>query len=215
VGSAVLLGDDAWLAERLSRLGLAVRGDDAAPRTEAPDVVVVDLADEGALEQVRSLRARWPLAVLAGYLTVPDADRWLDAQRAGCDLVANRGALTRQLRPLLDQGRARQERYPLAAESDLAGRLGLVARAEDSPVGSVAVYRVGGELFACADLCPHQGARLSDGELEGRTLTCPRHGSQFDVATGERTRGPADDDIARYRVVVDAGQLFLLVEPSE
>ena len=213
MGSAVLLGDDPWLAGRLTRLGLRVVADVSSP-PEAPDVVVVDLAAEESLDRVGSLRERWPGAVIAGYLTLPDADRWLAAQRAGCDVVANRGALARRLAPLLDRGRARETRYPVAAEADLAGRLGMVARLEDSPVGPVAVYRLEGGLVACADVCPHQGARLSDGELEGRTLTCPRHGSQFDVATGERTRGPADGDIARYRVVLDGGQLFLQAEPG-
>ncbi|MEZ5096850.1 MAG: Rieske 2Fe-2S domain-containing protein [Nocardioides sp.] len=180
----------------------------------AADVVVVDLTGDQALDRVRELRARWPEAVLAGYLAVPDPERWLDAQRAGCDLVANRGALPRQLGPLLDRERARAGRYPLAAEDDLAGRLGMVARLEDSPVGPVAVYRLEGRLVACADRCPHQGARLSDGELEGGTLTCPRHGSQFDVTTGDRTRGPADEGLATYRVVIEAGQLFLVTEPG-
>jgi nitrite reductase/ring-hydroxylating ferredoxin subunit len=212
VGSAVLIGVDRWLSDRLARSGLRVLGDAGASGTEAPDAVVVDLAGEDALERVRSTRERWPDAVLAGYLTVPDADRWLAAQRAGCDLVANRGALVRQLVQLLGRARDRATRFPLAAESDLAGRLGMVVRVEDSPVGPVAVYRFEGGYAACADVCPHQGVRLSDGELEGRTLTCPGHGSQFDVTTGERTRGPADDDLARHRVVLEGGQLFLLVE---
>ncbi len=212
MGSAVLVADDPWMSGRLERLGLLVQGEAEVADAGVPDLVVVDLGRDEAVEQARALRARWPDAVLAGYLTVPDADRWLAAQRAGCDVVANRGALVRRLGPLLDQDRTRATRYPLAAEADLAGRLGMVVRAEDSPVGPVAVYRVEGGFSACADLCPHQEARLSEGELDGRTITCPRHGSQFDVTTGERTRGPADADLARYRVVLDDGQLFLLVD---
>jgi nitrite reductase/ring-hydroxylating ferredoxin subunit len=47
--------------------------------------------------------------------------------------------------------------------------------------------------------------------LEGGVVTCPRHGSQFDVSTGERLRGPADTDIATWPTVADGGQLYLLV----
>ncbi len=42
-------------------------------------------------------------------------------------------------------------------------------------------------------------------------VTCPRHGSQFDVANGQRLRGPADTDIATYPSVEDGGQFYLLV----
>ncbi len=76
----------------------------------------------------------------------------------------------------------------------------------------MAVYRIPGGFTACADRCPHQGARLSDGEVEGTTLTCPRHGSQFDVTTGDRTRGPADDGIAHHRVLLEEGQLFIVLD---
>jgi nitrite reductase/ring-hydroxylating ferredoxin subunit len=51
---------------------------------------------------------------------------------------------------------------------------------------------------------------LSDGELEGTVLTCPVHGSQFDVLTGARARGPADVDVATFRVVEDGGQIALV-----
>jgi nitrite reductase/ring-hydroxylating ferredoxin subunit len=78
---------------------------------------------------------------------------------------------------------------------------------------ALAVYHVGNRFHTCADRCPHAGATLSEGELEGGVVTCPRHGSQFDVATGQRLRGPADTDIATYPTLEDGGQLYLLVGP--
>lgn len=196
--------------------GLAARQSSAADPAETPAVVVVDLDAPGALEALADLRHRWPEALVAGHLGLPDRDRWLAAERAGCDLVANRGALAAALRKRLAAGAPRRgRRVPLLALADAAGRLGCVHR---EPAGTVdeplAVYHVGSRFHACADRCPHAGGTLSEGELERSVVTCPRHGSQFDVTTGQRVRGPADTDIATYPTVEDGGQLYLLVPDS-
>jgi 3-phenylpropionate/trans-cinnamate dioxygenase ferredoxin subunit len=47
---------------------------------------------------------------------------------------------------------------------------------------------VGGRYYATDGRCPHMGGELSHGKLEGTIVTCPRHGSQFDIATGEVLR---------------------------
>jgi nitrite reductase (NADH) small subunit len=49
----------------------------------------------------------------------------------------------------------------------------------------VAVFRVGDEFFALDGICPHQGGPLGKGELNGCVVTCPWHGWQFDVRTGQ------------------------------
>ncbi|MDN5855985.1 MAG: Rieske 2Fe-2S domain-containing protein [Actinomycetia bacterium] len=208
--TAVLVDEDPWLLRRLGRLdGLRwVALDDAG---EFPAVVVVDLAPADSALRVRALRARWPATVVAGFLAVPDGESWLAGQRAGCDLVANRGALVARLRPVLAAGRGRCT-FPVLAEADLAGRLGLVARVPDTPVGAVVVYQVDGAVLVSADRCPHAGALLSEGGIDGRVVTCPRHGSQFDVCTGERLRGPADVDIAVFPVAVAGGQVPIVVD---
>jgi nitrite reductase/ring-hydroxylating ferredoxin subunit len=95
--------------------------------------------------------------------------------------------------------------------ADVAGRLGCVYRAPDSPAGALAVYHVGGELFGVEDACPHAGAVLSEGELEGTVITCPRHGSRFDVRTGERLRGPADDALRVFTILEEGGYVYLLL----
>ena len=43
-------------------------------------------------------------------------------------------------------------------------------------------------FYATGNVCPHMKGRLSDGTLDGNIVTCPRHGSQFDVRTGENIR---------------------------
>lgn len=212
---ALLAAEDPLVARRLAALldqqGIALVPGSVVPegRTE-PSVVVCPVDHPDAPAQLTAHRERWPGTLLVGYLRVPDQAAWRAAQRCGCDLVTTRGALVRSLQELLER-RALGEgrRFPLLDVADAAGRLGLVTVIEDTPAGPVALYRVDGQWCAIADRCPHAGARLSAGELEGTVLTCPKHGSQFDVRTGERLRGPADQAVASHRLVEDAGQLWL------
>lgn len=48
----------------------------------------------------------------------------------------------------------------------------------------VGVFNVDGEFFAINDLCPHMGASLSAGHVEGCTVTCPWHAWRFSVDDG-------------------------------
>lgn len=190
--------------------GLAVRTTrDQDSRSIEPAVIVIDLEQPGALGEVEALRSAHADTILVGHLLRPEKERWVAAERAGCDLVANRGAVGRQLKQLLDSGTGRR-RFPLVDEDDLAGRLGLVTAVEETPVGTLAVYHIGGQVAAITDRCPHSGARLSEGMLEGCVVTCARHGSQFDVRSGERLRGPADHDVAAHDVTRDGGRVHLV-----
>ena len=49
----------------------------------------------------------------------------------------------------------------------------------------VALFNVGGVIHALDDICPHQGGPLGKGTLAGCIITCPWHGFQFDVTTGQ------------------------------
>lgn len=50
--------------------------------------------------------------------------------------------------------------------------------------------RTGDALRVYEGRCPHQGALLGEGELEGNTLVCRNHRWRFDAATGQRDGGP-------------------------
>jgi len=73
-----------------------------------------------------------------------------------------------------------------------------VARTEELPSGTmkamvvagreILLARVGDEFYAAAKLCPHMKGDLSRGQLEGSVVTCPRHGSRFDLTTGRVVR---------------------------
>jgi len=71
----------------------------------------------------------------------------------------------------------------------------------------IAVAAVGNAFYAFGDTCTHQGCSLADGHLEGTTVTCPCHGSRFDVTTGEVVRGPAREPVRSYPVRLEAGAL--------
>ena len=52
----------------------------------------------------------------------------------------------------------------------------------------ILLARVGGEYFATDNRCSHMNGDLSQGKLEGTIVTCPRHGSQFDLTNGQVVR---------------------------
>lgn len=76
-----------------------------------------------------------------------------------------------------------------------------VAKASDVAPGSitevqaegktVALANVGGSFFAISNSCLHRGGPLGQGALEGKVLTCPWHGWQFDVTTGKIDQNPS------------------------
>lgn len=53
---------------------------------------------------------------------------------------------------------------------------------------NILLARVGDKLYAAENVCPHMGAKLSQGKLDGTVVTCPRHGSQFDLSDGHVIR---------------------------
>ena len=52
----------------------------------------------------------------------------------------------------------------------------------------ILVARVEDDYYATDNRCTHMGGKLSLGKLEGTVVTCPRHGSQFELKDGEVVR---------------------------
>lgn len=89
----------------------------------------------------------------------------------------------------------------------------------------VLVMTSGGEYCAMRDACPHQGAKLSDGELkgtnlpscvgeyiygrEGEILRCPWHRWEFDVTSGESVVSDRRTRVKTYEVTVEEGHVVL------
>jgi 3-phenylpropionate/trans-cinnamate dioxygenase ferredoxin subunit len=77
----------------------------------------------------------------------------------------------------------------------------------------VLVARVGGRLLAVGGLCSHQVAYLEDGQLEGTSVSCPRHGACFDLESGEPLSAPAECPLPVYAVRARAGRILVSRAP--
>jgi 3-phenylpropionate/trans-cinnamate dioxygenase ferredoxin subunit len=87
-----------------------------------------------------------------------------------------------------------------------------VVRVDDDPV---AVFHVGGQYYALADLCTHDGGELSDGELDGHVIECARHGARFDIRTGAVLAMPATGAVPRHAVRVIGDQIQVACETCD
>ncbi len=76
---------------------------------------------------------------------------------------------------------------------------------EDVGDYGIVVCRVKGELFALEDNCSHADTPLSEGRLRGYNLTCPLHGTSFDVRTGEHSGPPAYTGVGCFAVTETDG----------
>lgn len=72
-----------------------------------------------------------------------------------------------------------------------------------------------GELCAISATCSHLGGPLDEGERHGDTVTCPWHGSRFDLRTGAVLSSPAVYAQPRYEVKEEAGRILLRGEGGE
>jgi len=71
----------------------------------------------------------------------------------------------------------------------------------------IMVFNLEGEFYAIEDICTHDGGSLSDGDVEGCEIICPRHGARFDIKSGEVTAPPAYEGLATFPVRVENGMV--------
>ncbi len=108
----------------------------------------------------------------------------------------------------------------------------VVAKADEIEVGSrklvqaggreIGIFNVGGQLYALANKCPHEGAALCAGVVtglvlsdgpndykltrEGEFLRCPWHGWEFDIKTGQSWCDPNSVRVRQFNVKVEHGE---------
>ncbi|MBO9547908.1 Rieske 2Fe-2S domain-containing protein [Pseudomonas sp.] len=79
---------------------------------------------------------------------------------------------------------------------------------------SVALFNVDGRLLAVDDSCPHQGASLCAGQLQGAVIQCRSHGLRFDLASGYLLNSTALK-VASYPVEVEGDRVFIVLARQE
>jgi len=88
----------------------------------------------------------------------------------------------------------------------------------------ILLARVGDKYYAVDGRCPHMQGNLSQGKLEGTVVTCPLHGSQFDISNGQVVRWlrgglmskvsralKMSKDLVVYNVKVEDGRVLVEV----
>ena len=221
MGPLVLKAQNVLLKKHLqrqaSRLGL--RFDEFMDSVQtAPMMLVAELEQPGVLEEITAWKEKWPECFVALSVSVPDKELWIAAETAGADLVANRGALPRLVHDrlkLLQQGRMLVKKKVLEKAKPVMNQGdGLIGRLPDSTEDPIAVFKWKDKVCAVRDICPHAGFSLADGDFdpENGTITCPEHGSRFQVCSGERLRGPADYPLKKYRAFENGGEITVEIE---
>jgi 3-phenylpropionate/trans-cinnamate dioxygenase ferredoxin subunit len=76
----------------------------------------------------------------------------------------------------------------------------------------IALFRTGETVHAIGDRCSHAEASLAEGDLFDREVECPRHGSPFDLETGEPGALPATTPVPVYPATVEDGIVYLTIE---
>jgi len=76
---------------------------------------------------------------------------------------------------------------------------------------SIVLFNIEGTVHAIENSCPHNGASLASGQLDGRILRCPAHGLRFDLTTGCMP-GAGGLCLTKLPVHVRDGSLVLTVD---
>ena len=95
-----------------------------------------------------------------------------------------------------------------------------VAKTSEIPVGSgkvieaagktIAVFNCEGTFCAIDNTCKHRGGPLGEGSLAGTTVTCPWHGWEYDVSTGE-CQMDSSIKVQKFDVKVEGDDIFVSV----
>ena len=94
-----------------------------------------------------------------------------------------------------------------------------IAKTEEIPVGqmkgikkddkNILIANMAGKFYAIGGKCTHAGGDLAKGKMDGSIVTCPRHGSKFDVTTGKAAGGPAKQNEPSYAVKLQGNSIMV------
>jgi 3-phenylpropionate/trans-cinnamate dioxygenase ferredoxin component len=88
------------------------------------------------------------------------------------------------------------------------------ARRYDVAGHRIAVVRLGDDVYALGDRCSHADVSLAEGEVDPdeRTLECWKHGSEFDLATGEALTLPATRPVPTYEARIEGDEIVVVID---
>lgn len=75
----------------------------------------------------------------------------------------------------------------------------------------VAIFKLDDGIFAIDNICSHEYSQLSEGMVVGCDVYCPKHGSRFDIKTGDVKDFPATRGVKTFPVKVEDGFVWVKV----
>ncbi|MGH9777511.1 MAG: Rieske (2Fe-2S) protein [Candidatus Acidiferrales bacterium] len=98
----------------------------------------------------------------------------------------------------------------VATRAELAGLQG--GKLVQAAGQNLALFNVGGNYHAIENTCPHRGGPLAEGPVAGEVVTCPWHGSTFNIKTGAVLSPPADRGVKSFPVRVSGEDVEVEVD---
>jgi len=97
---------------------------------------------------------------------------------------------------------------PVCKVSDLPDPGKMVVEVDER---MVALFHVSGTFWALDDVCTHDGGTLADGQLDGHSIACSRHGAKFDIRDGRALSMPATRATVAHEVKVEGDQVLIRI----
>ena len=94
--------------------------------------------------------------------------------------------------------------HKVAEVKDVLPGSGMAVQVDDH---QIALFNIEGTFYAIGGTCTHKGGPLSEGSLEGTTVTCPWHGASFEVRTGKNLTPPAPNEVPSYKVRIEGNEV--------
>lgn len=73
----------------------------------------------------------------------------------------------------------------------------------------IALFKLGGTIYALEGYCTHGHAELAGGYVEGELIQCPMHGGMFEIRTGKAVGEPCTVDLQVLPVKVEGDQVLV------
>lgn len=98
-------------------------------------------------------------------------------------------------------------KFKLADKKDIPQGKSIIVT---SPKGrQIAIFNINSQFYALENVCPHQGGPLGEGDIEDGCVTCPWHGWQFNVETGDCVNMPGEE-ATKIPIEVTGDGIFLI-----